>query len=117
MASKNHKRYKVRKRNTVKHQPKRLFDDPPILIHDFSELIGLENDICRIEVDEDMSCAWVKQKDPNADDDPVWWKHDIYLSTHTFYKSHYQGMTKILRRLGFNIQLENWDGETVYCEI
>lgn len=114
MAGKNNKRYKIRKNmNKIKHEPKRLFNEPPVLISTWEELVGLENDLYRIEVDIDRCSGWVRPKFEMPDKDYT--LHNIYLSTHTFYGSNYFNSTVLLRNFGFNIQLKNWDGETVYC--
>lgn len=42
-----------------------------------------------------------------------------YLSTHTFYGGNvktYDKSTKRLQECGFNICLENWDGENIYSK-
>ena len=115
MASKNNKRYKMRKHmNSIRHVPVRLFDEDPKLISTWSELVGLENDNYRIEIDEDRCSGHVVPKFEVNDDE--FFDHHIYLSTHTFYGGTYFMYTVKLRNMGFNIQLANWDGETVYCK-
>lgn len=32
-----------------------------------------------------------------------------YLSTHTFYGSNYEYSTKLLKRYGFDVTIDNWD--------
>lgn len=113
MANKNNNRYKVRKRNNIKQEVKSLFNTPPVLIHDWNGLCGLENDKYRIVVDEDRCCGWIKPKFDVSNEDHC--LHNKYLSTHTFYDSSYYYSTTLLRRFGFNVQLANWDGETIYC--
>ena len=39
------------------------------------------------------------------------WKHHVYLSTHTFYGSQYKQSTKIFQEHGFDIEIDNWDKE------
>lgn len=57
MAGKNHRRYKIRKRNSIKHIPEPLFDTPPVLISTWEELSKLENEKYRIEVDLKYGCG------------------------------------------------------------
>ena len=40
-----------------------------------------------------------------------YYKHHVYLSTHTFYGSQYQHSTKVLQEHGFDIEIDNWDTE------
>lgn len=42
---------------------------------------------------------------PKADDEAL----GDYLSTHTFYGSNHQHSTKLMRKRGFNVTMENWD--------
>lgn len=115
MASKNHHRYKLRKRmNGIKHVQSSLFTEPAILIGTWEELDGLENDNYRIEVELYNCCGWVRPKQEVSESE--YFKHNMYLSTHTFYGSQYFYSTAALRKLGFNVQLSNWDGETLYCK-
>lgn len=115
MASKNHRRYKLRKRmNSIKHEPYRLFSEPPRIINTWKDLIGLENDNYYIDVEIDNGCGWVRYKHVAPEKD--YFKHNRYLSTHTFYGNQYFYSTAMLRELGFNVQLVNWDGETIYCK-
>lgn len=32
----------------------------------------------------------------------------IYLSTHSFYRSHYEWSSRVLQACGFDVQLVNW---------
>jgi hypothetical protein len=115
MASKNNHRYKLRKRmNHIKHEPKSLFNEPATLISTWEGLDGLENDNYYITVELRNCCGWVRPKHEVPEDE--YFKHDIYLSTHTFYGSQYFNSTVTLRRLGFNVQLTNWDEETIFCK-
>ena len=43
--------------------------------------------------------------------DSEFFKHHVYLSTHTFYGSNYKHSTKILQDHGFDIEIDNWDKE------
>lgn len=116
MAGKNHKRYSIRKRmNAIKHEPKRLFDDPPILISTWEELGKAYSETHYIELSKEGWNGHVRPKDESLNEGDSYWRHNMYLSTHTFYGSSYYYMTTKLRELGFNIQLANWDGETMYA--
>lgn len=74
------------------------------LIKSWDELVGLESNEYYLDIDEDRCSGWIRRK---SDDDSV-----EYLSTHTFYGRTYQYSTALLQEYGFDIQLENWDGET-----
>lgn len=114
MANKNHHRYKIRKKmNTIKHVQKSIFEEPAKLIEDWAGLVGLENDNYYLDIDLHGCNGWVRPKHEFPDDE--YYMHNIYLSTHTFYGGTYFMYTTILRECGFNIQLQNWDGETRYC--
>lgn len=41
--------------------------------------------------------------------DEEFFKHHYYLSTHTFYGSNYKHSTEILKKYGFDIEIDNWD--------
>ena len=113
MAGKNNHRYGKRKRiNKIKHEVKPLFSEPAKYIENWEQLDGLQND--NISVDKDMCNGWIKPKNEVPDDE--FFTHNVYLSTHTFYGRDYYWTTAILRYMGFNIQLANWDGETVWCK-
>ena len=114
MAGKNNHRYKIRKRiNTIKHEPRRLFDTPPILIKNWDELTKMKSETHILEIEPANGNGWIKPKIKVEGKD--YYKHNHYLSTHTFYGHSYFYSTTVLRKCGFNIQLENWDGETIYC--
>ena len=70
------------------------------LINDWDGLKGLENDRYRLEIEEGRGLGWIIDKETN--------KEIYYLSTHTFYDSHYSFWTKILQECGFDIELESW---------
>lgn len=74
------------------------------LIKSWDELIGLESDGYYLEIDVDRCNGHIRSK---TDDDFY-----AYLSTHTFYGNDYQYSTVRLQECGFDVQLENWDGET-----
>lgn len=78
------------------------------LIRTWDELKEEKSDTHTLEIDE--YSGWIKPKVP--DKDTSWIMNNHYLSTHTFYGSQYLESTRILQEHGFNVQLENWDGET-----
>lgn len=84
------------------------------------------NDKYRIIVDLDMCCGWIipVTDEPTGEGDEFvchcennnnkmatkeYFKHHVYLSTHTFYGSNYKYSTKVLQEHGFNIEIDNWD--------
>ncbi len=106
MGNKNHRRYKLRKMNSVKKPITPLFEDSPKLIRNWDELRGMENQDYEIKVG-DCNASIISKKDGS---------YYNYLSTHTFYGSQYYSSTLFLRSLGFNVQLENWDGKTQFAD-
>lgn len=113
MAGKNNKRYKLRKRmNSIKHEPIPRFSEPAKLIETWSDLVGLESDRYTLDIDVEGGNGYTRPK--FEIDDSEYFDHNMYLSTHTFYGQQYFYYTEKLRDMGFNIQLENWDGETRY---
>lgn len=74
------------------------------LIKSWDGLVGLESDEYYLDIDEDRCSGWIRRK---FDDDSM-----EYLSTHTFYGNDYQYSTVRLQECGFDVQLENWDGDT-----
>ena len=82
------------------------------LISTWEELGKLENNKYYIDMDKCGGCGWIRPKFEVSDDD--YYDHNGHLSTHTFYGNSYNNSTAKLRRFGFNVQLENWDGETIY---
>ncbi len=76
----------------------------PKLIKTWEELVGLESDEYYLKIDVDMCYGNICRK---SDDEYM-----EYLSTHTFYGRNYQDSSVLLQEYGFDVQLENWDGET-----
>lgn len=70
-------------------------------IKDWSDLVGLENENYKIEVNLEGGNGWIKPKN-NKDE------FGYYLSTHTFYEMWYEGSTKVLQSYGFDVELESW---------
>ena len=76
----------------------------PKLIKTWEELVGLESDEYRLEIDVEHCYGYIIRKSTNENVE--------YLSTHTFYGGTYKYYTYQLQKCGFDIQLENWDGKT-----
>ena len=74
------------------------------LIKSWTDLVGLENDEYRLEIDVERCTGYIIRKSTD--------EHVEYLSTHTFYGGTYKYYTYWLQRYGFDVQLENWDGKT-----
>lgn len=112
MGNKNNNRYNTRKRNSVKHESKKLFTEPPLLIKNWEELSKVKSDTHFIEVEIENCCGYIRPMIEVPDEE--YYDHNYYLTTHTFYGSQYFITTELLRKCGFNVQLLNWDGETIY---
>lgn len=78
-------------------------------IKDWIELATVESEDYYIEVDKEWGNGWIRPKDHVQYDDKDYYKHNVYLTTHTFYGEQYQASTKLLRQYGFDVQLANWD--------
>lgn len=75
------------------------------LIKDWNELSKVpENDIYYLEIYPDKCYGYIRSKSVDE------FRH--YLSTHTFYGRTYKYSTCVLQECGFDVQLENWDGDT-----
>lgn len=77
------------------------------LISRWEDLVGLESKDYYLDIELDNGCGYIVPKVQTEDN----WFH-TYLSTHTFYGLNYKDSTILLQEHGFNVQLENWDGET-----
>ena len=78
----------------------------PKQIKTWKDLVGLESENYRLEVTlilENDGCAWIRPKIQTEENSSS--KHNVYLSTHTFYESHCQAATKILQQFGFDVEL------------
>ena len=78
------------------------------LIKNWGELSRVPpNDKYMIIVNMEFGGAWIKPRMevPNGE----WFKHNVYLSTHTFYGSNYKRSTEIFQKFGFDIEIDNWD--------
>jgi hypothetical protein len=78
---------------------------PPRFIRDWDDLAQVPDSAThRLEIEAESGNGWLKRKDGNE-------FLGRYLSTHTFYGSNHAGMTRLLRKCGFNVTLANWDEE------
>lgn len=93
-------------------EQEQLKKEKPKLIESWEELVGLENDKYYLDINVEMCCGHIRFKEKPEED-----TYEHYLSTHSFYGKSYQDYTLILQECGFNVQLKNWDGETVYVEL
>lgn len=72
------------------------------LIRNWDDLIGLESEQYKLDIDTEMGCSHIIPKDETSD------LRIHYLSTHTFYASSYRDYEKLLWRCGFNVKLQPW---------
>ncbi len=93
------------------------------LIKNWEELSKVPpNDKYKIIVDFEYCSGWIVPicDEPDETDDFIcnckgqknsdeFYKHHVYLSTHTFYGSQYRYSTKVLQEHGFDIEIDNWD--------
>lgn len=96
------------------------------LIKNWEELAQVPaNDKYKIIVDKEMCNGWIvpvhdcfdEEKDFICNCEPgmdiyEYYKHHVYLSTHTFYGGNYKESTKLLQEHGFNVEIDNWDKES-----
>lgn len=84
----------------------------PKFIKDWNDLVGLESETHRLEIDTEMGCGWILPKNEDADiNASEYFKDRAYLSTHTFYGKSYKNYENELRKFGFDVELNNWDKE------
>ena len=70
-------------------------------IKTWEDLVGLENDKYKLEIDLEYGSGWIR---PKHNKDEI----SIYLSTHTFYEGNHEYSSKLLQKYGFDVQLESW---------
>ena len=73
-------------------------------IRDWNDLVGLESEHYRLEINTEFGFGWIV---PKTETDEI----RKYLSTHTFCGSTYKGYEELLRKCGFDVELNNWDKE------
>ena len=95
------------------------------LIKNWEELAQVPaNDKYKIIVDEERCSGWIIPINDGPDEDTLsdftcncegamrnkdYFKHHVYLSTHTFYGSQCEHSTKVLQEHGFDVEIDNWD--------
>ena len=80
----------------------------PKFIKDWKDLVGLESEHYKLEINVDGGNGWIVPKDET---DEEFFENSYYLSTHTFYGRNYKRSTEVLQRFGFDVELDNWDKE------
>lgn len=78
------------------------------LIKSWEELDGLESENYIIKVENNCS-GWIVPKIETEETQKDYWKHHEYLSTRTFYSSHYKRSAEVLQQFGFDVEIDNWD--------
>lgn len=66
------------------------------------------NDKYKIVLEEGGYCGWIEPVKETEETKKDYFKHHIYLSTHTFYGLHYKESTELLQKYGFDVELANW---------
>jgi len=81
--------------------------EPPTLVSTWEELAAIPPSAThRLDIEPEHCNGWIKSIEEQRGTDS---DSGIYLSTHTFYGSNYEAMTRKLQECGFNVQLANWD--------
>ena len=83
----------------------------PKFIRDWKDLVGLESEHYKLDIDVNMGCGWVRPKIETKETEDDYFKHHVYLGTHTFYGHQHEWYTEKLQSLGFDVELNNWDKE------
>ena len=82
------------------------------MIRNWKELSKVKpNDKYKIDVDIEQCNAWIKPVKETDETENDYFKHHVYLSTHTFYGKHHKKSAEILQKYGFYIEIDNWDKE------
>lgn len=74
----------------------------PKLARNWNDLVGLESEHYRLDIDIDTGCGHIIPKNELSEE------YCPYLSTHTFYCGFYKTYEDILQKYGFNVKLRNW---------
>ena len=75
----------------------------PLFIRNWSDLAKVpDSETHHLKIDVQGCYGWIHAKGEKG-------RQRHYLSTHTFYSSHYKGSTLVLRECGFNVTCANWD--------
>lgn len=78
----------------------------PKIIENWVDLVNLESPTHYLEIDLKYGSGWILPKANHEDQDDY-----FYLSTHSFYGSHFESATRVLHSYGFDVKLVNWDKE------
>lgn len=81
------------------------------LIKGWKDLVGLESENYKLEIDLECSCGHVVPKVETEETEKNYWEHHYYLNTHTFYGHMYEFSTEVLQKFGFDVEIDNWDKE------
>ena len=73
----------------------------PRKIKTWEELVELESQDYKLEIDLEYGCGWIRPKVETKENHG----YNVYLSTHTFYPSHYEAASRLLQKYGFDIEL------------
>lgn len=93
----------AKQRRKALRKESRLMVGPHLHIHNWEELSKVPpSRTHRIEVDPEMGNGYIYARSGNTYD-------GHYLSTHTFYGSQHYHSTRLLRKCGFNVTIDNWD--------
>ena len=74
----------------------------PKLIKNWDELKECKSDTHILEIED--GCGWITENTTG---------YIEYLSTHTFYGGTHEESTKTLQECGFDMEIDNWDKESV----
>lgn len=77
----------------------------PKKIKSWEELVGLESENYKLEIDLKYGCGFIVPKSESKETEENYFEHHIYLSTHTFYPRYYEWSTKVLQEHGFDVEL------------
>ena len=73
----------------------------PKKIKTWEELAEVESQDYKLHVDLEYGLGWIVPKVKTKENR----EYRVYLSTHTFYPSHYKWATETLQKYGFDIEL------------
>ena len=77
----------------------------PRKIKSWEELVGLESEKYKLEIDLEYGCGYIVPKAETKETEKNYYANHVYLSTHTFYPKNYEWSTKILQEYGFDVEL------------
>lgn len=84
-----------------------------MLVKTWEELSKVKpNGKYKINVALESCNAWIVPVKETEETERDYFKHHVYLSTHTFYGEKSEYSTKILQKFGWDIEIDNWDRES-----